>query len=82
MKWLRRLFGLDCLPADASDWERLEYAVSRLSLRDREIFLAHRLDDMSYPEIADVTGLSVPQVQRAIARALIAIDRELSPPRE
>lgn len=43
----------------ASDLERLEYAMRRMSRRDRGIFLAFRLDDMSYYEIANLTGLTV-----------------------
>jgi DNA-directed RNA polymerase specialized sigma24 family protein len=40
----------------------------------REIYLASRLDDMPYAEIAERTGLSVRQVEQHIARALLAID--------
>ena len=48
----------------------------RLNLRTREIFLAKRLDGMSYSEIASRTGLSVRQVERHMAKALATIDRE------
>jgi RNA polymerase sigma-70 factor (ECF subfamily) len=34
------------------------------------VFLAHRLDGMSYPEIARCTGLSVKQVERQMAKAI------------
>ena len=44
----------------------------------REVFLAHRLDDMPYREIAERTGLSVSEVERHMARAIIAIDRSLN----
>jgi RNA polymerase sigma factor (sigma-70 family) len=49
----------------------------RLNPRTREIFLAKRLDGMSYSEIARRTGLSVRRVERHITKALVAIDREL-----
>jgi RNA polymerase sigma-70 factor (ECF subfamily) len=43
----------------------------------REIFLAHRLDDLSYQEIADRTGLTVRQVERHMAKAIYRLCREL-----
>jgi RNA polymerase sigma-70 factor (ECF subfamily) len=46
---------------------RLEEAVAVMPRKQREIFLAHRLDDMSYAEIASRTGLSVRQVERQMA---------------
>ena len=49
----------------------------RLSPKTRQIFLAKRLDGMSYAEIARRTGLSVKRVERHIAKALATIDREL-----
>ena len=36
----------------------------------REIFLANRLDNMSYVEIARRSGLTVRQVERHMARAI------------
>lgn len=77
MKGFRRLLGLDRLPEGVGDLERLEHAMLRLPRRDREIFLAHRLDHMSYQEIAAANGLSVEKVERAIVRTLFVIDRAL-----
>jgi len=57
---------------------RLEQAVSNLPRIQREIFLAHRLDGLSYDEIARRTGLTVGRVERHMARALRRIDRQLS----
>jgi RNA polymerase sigma factor (sigma-70 family) len=59
---------------------RLERAMRALPRPTREVFLAHRLDDMSYSEIAERTGLSVNEVERHIARVIIAIDRSLNGP--
>lgn len=56
---------------------RIEQALTTLPCRDREIFLAHRVDGLSYQEIANRTGLSVRRVERHIARALYGIDRAL-----
>jgi RNA polymerase sigma-70 factor (ECF subfamily) len=60
--------------------KKLERAMLKLPRPTREIFLAHRLDDMSYQEIADRTGLSVREVERHMARAICAIDRSLNGP--
>jgi RNA polymerase sigma-70 factor (ECF subfamily) len=43
----------------------------------REVFLAHRLDDLSYPQIAKRTGLTVAEVERHIAEAILHLDRAL-----
>ncbi|WNO53641.1 sigma-70 region 4 domain-containing protein [Stakelama saccharophila] len=56
---------------------RLDAALRSLRRIDREIFLAHRLDAMSYAEIARRTGLSAAQVQRRMAWALYAISRHM-----
>ena len=39
--------------------------------------MAHRLDGMSYGEIARRTGLTVRQVERHMARALYKLDKQL-----
>ena len=64
--------------------ELMEAALLALPRLTREVFLAHRLDDLSYGEIATITGVSTRRIEREIARALIALDRALSerrPPR-
>jgi RNA polymerase sigma-70 factor (ECF subfamily) len=60
--------------------ERMEAIVLRLPRMTREIFLAHRLDDMPYEEIARRTGLSVRKVERHMARAILALVRALDDP--
>jgi RNA polymerase sigma-70 factor (ECF subfamily) len=57
--------------------ERIEKIMRRLPRMTREIFLAHRLDDMPYDEIARRTGLSVQKVERHMARAIAALSRGL-----
>ncbi len=57
---------------------QLERAMATMPSLLREIFLAHRLDNLSYTEIAGRTGLSVARVQQHIAEAIIHIDRELT----
>lgn len=56
---------------------RLERAMATMDRRSREIFLAHRLDTLSYEEIAARTGLTTRQVEQHIARAIFHLDREL-----
>lgn len=57
---------------------RLEDAMLALPRLTRNIFMAHRLDDMDYGRIAELTGLTTRQVERHIAKALYQIDRQLS----
>lgn len=63
---------------DAEIIARLEIALSRMPRMRREIFLAIRLDDMGYPEIAQRTGLSVSQVERQFAEGLLQLDEALN----
>lgn len=69
--------------ADPELLKKLERAMLKLPRSTREIFLAHRLDDMSYQDIADRTGLTVGQVERHMAKALYRVCREFDdePPR-
>ncbi|OJU23416.1 MAG: hypothetical protein BGN95_07900 [Sphingomonas sp. 66-10] len=53
---------------------RLEAALRALPHFTREVFLAHRIDDLSYAEIADRTGVNVKRIEREIARAIGQID--------
>lgn len=56
---------------------RLEDAVTSMPRVQREIFLAHRLEDMSYAEIAHRAGLSVKQVERQMARAIYKLCKQM-----
>lgn len=56
---------------------RVEAAVLRLRPRTREIFMAHRVEGLSYAEIAERTGLSVKGVEKQMSKAIAAIDRLL-----
>jgi len=55
---------------DPETLRKLEAAVASMPRLRREIFLAVRLDAMTYAQIAEVTGLSVTQVERHMARAM------------
>lgn len=52
---------------------RVEEAIARLSPATRDVFLMHRFDDLSYPEIARIKGMKVKRVEKHIAKALLAI---------
>lgn len=54
---------------------RLEAAMHRLKPRSRAIFLAHRLDGMTYCEIAEHTGLSVKRVEKIMSKTIGQLTR-------
>ncbi len=56
---------------------RMEDAMRAMPKMQREIFLAHRLDDMSYGEIAERTGLTVRQVERHMAKAIYKLVKQM-----
>ena len=55
----------------------MEEAMLNIPKRQREIFLAHRLDDMSYGEIGERTGLTIRQVERHMAKAIYKLGKQL-----
>ena len=56
---------------------RVETAVLRLRPRTREIFMAHRIEGLSYAEIAQRTGLTVKGVEKQMSKAIATLDRML-----
>ncbi len=56
---------------------RLEQAIMRLRPAQREVFLMNRVEKLSYAEISERLGITVVQVERRIAAALCALDRDL-----
>lgn len=56
---------------------RIEAAMVRLRPRTREIFMANRIEGLSYAEIAERTGLSVKGVEKQMSKALAQLDRLL-----
>jgi RNA polymerase sigma-70 factor (ECF subfamily) len=55
----------------------MEEAMLNIPKLQREIFMAHRLDNMSYGEIARRTGLTVRQVERHMSRAIYKLGKQL-----
>jgi RNA polymerase sigma-70 factor (ECF subfamily) len=56
---------------------RVEAAMLKLRPRTREIFMAHRIDGLSYAEIAERTGITVKGVEKQMSKAIAKIDRLL-----
>jgi RNA polymerase sigma factor (sigma-70 family) len=52
---------------------RLSVCLGRLNGKTRDIFLAHRIDGMSYQEIARRHKLSVSSVEKHIAKAMLQV---------
>ncbi|XHS80267.1 RNA polymerase sigma factor [Burkholderiaceae bacterium UC74_6] len=52
---------------------RLSLALSRLTPKTREIFLAHRLEGVSYQELAKRFGLSISTVEAHVAKATLRL---------
>lgn len=55
----------------------VEAAMLKLRPKTREIFMAHRIDGLSYAEIAELTGLSIKGVEKQMSKAIAQIDRLL-----
>jgi DNA-directed RNA polymerase specialized sigma24 family protein len=64
-------------PHDPDLIERMEAIVRQMPRLTREIFLAHRVEDLPYEGIAARTGLTTRQVECHVARALILLERGL-----
>ncbi len=60
-------------PTDPEIIKRLEAALQRMPKLRREIFFAVRVDELSYAEIAERTGLSVQQVEWHFAQSMLAL---------
>jgi RNA polymerase sigma-70 factor (ECF subfamily) len=52
-------------------------AVQHLTPRTREVFILHRVDELTYTEIAARLGISVSTVEYHIMRALVHLDEAL-----
>ncbi len=56
---------------------RMEAAIMKLPKRQREIFLAHRVHDLPFDEIARLTGLNVGEVERQMAKAIYKLGKQM-----
>ncbi|MGM9484938.1 RNA polymerase sigma factor [Roseateles sp. NT4] len=57
--------------------ERLSESLADLGPKTRRIFLAHRVDGLSYVEIARENRLSVSAVEKHIAKAILVLTRSM-----
>ena len=54
---------------------RLEAGVMKLKPLTREIFLARRVDGLSYSEITNITGLSAKAIEKHMSKAIAKLSR-------
>jgi len=52
---------------------KLEAAINRLSVKEREVFLLSRIEKKTYKEIAEITGLTVKAIERRMSKALLEL---------
>ena len=65
---------------DETDAERVakfKAALANLPRKQRHIFAAYRLEDVSCDEIAELTGLTVDQVEHHIVRAMYKLMKQM-----
>ncbi|HLY91357.1 MAG TPA: sigma-70 region 4 domain-containing protein [Acetobacteraceae bacterium] len=65
------------LPAPRYTVEDIDRALSQVPRFEQRLFVLHRIDGLSYVEIAEQNGISVRRVEKAIARALTLTRRTL-----
>lgn len=64
--------------ADEEKQKQIRAAFATLRPFTQKVFWAHRIDDLSYGEIAKRYGIGLREVEREIARAIYGIDRVLA----
>lgn len=62
---------------DAELVAQFKAALAKLPRKQRNIFLAFRIEDVSCREIAELTGLTVDQVEHQITRALYKLAKQM-----
>jgi RNA polymerase sigma factor (sigma-70 family) len=65
--------GADAVLLGRERMARFSKCVGRLNDKTRDIFLAHRIDGMSYQEIAQRHQLSISTVEKHVAKALLQV---------
>ena len=57
-------------PAELDAWrEEIEYALDRLDVRQREAFLLKHVEELSYEEMAELTGIGISALKMRVKRA-------------
>jgi DNA-directed RNA polymerase specialized sigma24 family protein len=62
---------------EADELVRLAAAIDMLPMAERAVYLLGAVDGLDYPQIGFRLGLSVAEVERFTASAVLAIDRAL-----
>lgn len=57
--------------------EKLEYTISTLPKKQREVFLLNRIEKKKYKEISEMLGISVKAVEKRMHQALIIMRKEI-----
>lgn len=57
--------------------EKLERAISSLPDRQREVYLLNRIEQKTYREIAEMSGVSVKAIEKLMHKALIKLRKEI-----
>jgi RNA polymerase sigma-70 factor (ECF subfamily) len=65
--------GLEDMLLSRERMARMNKCLSRLSAKTRAIFLAHRVDGLSYQAIARIHGISISSVEKHVAKALLLV---------
>lgn len=52
---------------------KLQNAINTLPIKEREVFLLSRIEQKTYREIAEMTGLTVKAIERRMSKALIQL---------
>ena len=58
---------------------KLDAGVQRLNRRTRQIFLLHRVEGLTYAQIAEEMGMSVKGVKKQMMKALLHLRRDVGP---
>jgi RNA polymerase sigma-70 factor (ECF subfamily) len=65
--------GIEDVMLSRERLRRLSECMARMNEKTRTIFLAHRVECMSYREIAQRHGLSVSSVEKHVAKAVLLV---------
>jgi RNA polymerase sigma-70 factor (ECF subfamily) len=75
-----RTFAPDDTASADETLERLQHALDALEPRTRAVYTMHRLQGLTYDQIADHFEISVSAIEKHIARATIALTKEMLRP--
>ena len=57
--------------------DKLETTISKLSEKQREVFLLNRIEKKKYKEIANQLGISLKAVEKRMHQALLVMRKEI-----